>query len=123
MSIFFRIFATPKCLSDDSRLIPEGNERQVGDITESSIKNNEKIMITNYTPQPRTKLQFARLFVSSDDMNDRAALRWLQKEINSNPHLLTMLQAWGYNTNSHMLTIMQQGLIYDHLCVKSNDRK
>lgn len=78
-------------------------------------------MITDYTPQPRTKLQFARLFVSSDDMSDRAALRWLQNEINANHQLLTMLQAWGYKPQSRLLTIVQQGLIYDHFCVKSND--
>ena len=77
-------------------------------------------MTTDYTPQPRTKLQFARLFVSTDEMSDRAVLRWLQREICSNPQLYTMLVKMGYKPSAKYLTIAQQTLIIDAFCLKLN---
>lgn len=78
-------------------------------------------MVTDYTPKPRTKLQFARLFVSSDDLSDRAALRWLHKEIVSNKQLHNKLCKLGYSDVSRKLTFLQQKLLFDHLSVKSSE--
>lgn len=72
--------------------------------------------MTPFTPKPRTKLEFARLFVSEKEMSDRSARNWLLREITSNAQLLTQLENWGWTRSTKTLTIMQQRLIWDSLC-------
>ena len=67
-----------------------------------------------FSPAPRSKLQFARLFCDKT-FSDGAALRWLRSEIQSNPHLLQQLNTLNYKKNSKMLTCMQQTVIYAYI--------
>lgn len=66
--------------------------------------------------QPRTKLEFARIFVG-EYCSDQAARRWLRSELNANPALLEQLRAIGYNTNTKLLTIKQQQTILEYFKV------
>lgn len=65
------------------------------------------------TLQPRTKLEFARLFVG-ECCSDQTARRWLRSELNANPTLLENLRAIGYNSNTKLLTIKQQQTILEY---------
>ena len=80
-------------------------------------------MLTDYSPKPRTKLQFVRLFVSESEMTDIAALNWLRNEIRTNKLLSKKLQQYGYKSTAKMLTIAQQRLICEAFGVKSSDDK
>lgn len=65
------------------------------------------------TLQPRTKLEFARLFVG-EYCSDQAARRWLRSELNTNPTLLEELKTIGYSSNAKLLTIKQQQTILEY---------
>jgi hypothetical protein len=69
-----------------------------------------------HTQQPRTKLEFARLFVG-ECCSDQAARRWLRSELNANPALLEQLGAIGYKTSTKLLTIKQQQVILEYFHV------
>lgn len=67
--------------------------------------------------QPRTKLEFARLFVG-EYCSDQTARRWLRSELNANSALLEQLRAIGYNANTKLLTIKQQQTILEYFHAK-----
>lgn len=70
-------------------------------------------MNNKLTLQPRTKLEFARLFVGGY-YSDQAARRWLRSELNANPALIEQLKSIGYRTSAKILTIKQQQIILEY---------
>ena len=73
-------------------------------------------MNNKQTLQPRTKLEFARLFVGGC-CSDQAARRWLRSELNANPALIEQLEAIGYRPSTKLLTIKQQQTILEYFHV------
>jgi hypothetical protein len=69
------------------------------------------------TPNLRSvgKTEMAHLYHPCDTVSDVAARRWLNREIQQNEHLLTLLERNGYNKYSHTFTPIQVMLILNEL--------
>ena len=71
----------------------------------------------NLTPNLRSvgKTEMAHLYHPCDTVSDVAARRWLNRKIQQNEHLLTLLERNGYNKYSHTFTPIQVMLILNEL--------
>jgi ribosomal protein S15P/S13E len=71
----------------------------------------------NLTTQLRNvgKTEIAHLYHPCENVSDEAARRWLNRKIQQNKHLLTLLERNGYNKYSHTFTPSQVMLILNEL--------
>ena len=69
------------------------------------------------TPNLRSvgKTEMAHLYHPCDTVSDVDARRWLNRKIQQNEHLLTLLERNGYNKYSHTFTPIQVMLILNEL--------
>ena len=71
----------------------------------------------NLTPNLRSvgKTEMAHLYHPCETVSDVAARRWLNRKIQQNKHLLTLLERNGYNKYSHTFTPIQVMIILNEL--------